>query len=177
MPRMVTCAGKRRVASLRGARLVAGPGIEMDELKARSQLGAKHLERTPYLRVLGVVVDDLDDDVGVIEVGKRGQRLSDDLDRLVVAGDLDGNGRLIRGFGAMGDSGPPAEDVQDLEQVIDAERPGARLEPEQDEGTGDPQETQAVDTRLSARIDQVHDRRHQQSREELSGEEAPLRKV
>ena len=149
----------------------------MDELKARSQLGAKHLERTPYLRVLGVVVDDLDDDVGVIDVGKRGQRLSEDLDRLVVAGDLDGNGRLIRGFGAMGDSAPPAEDVQDLEQVVHAQRQGTRLEQEQDERTGDAQETQAVDERLSARIDQVHDRRHQQGGQQLSGEEAPLRKV
>src|SRR5205823_8633050 len=133
------------------ARLVAGPGIEMDELKARSQLGAQRLEGTPYLRVLGVIVDDLDDDVGVVEVGKRGQRLAHHLDRLVVAGDLDSHRRLIYGFGAMGDSAPPAEDVQDLEQVVHAQRQGARLEQEQEERTGDAQETQAVDKRLSAR--------------------------
>ena len=77
----------------------------------------------------------------------------------------------------MGDSGPPAEDVQDLEEVIGTERQGAGLEQEQDERTGDAQETQAVDKRLSARIDQVDDRGHQQGRQQLSGEEAPLWKV
>src|SRR5207244_4158369 len=73
--------------------------------------------------------------------------------------------------------GPPAEDVQDLEEVIGTERQGAGLEQEQDERTGDAQETQAVDKRLSARIDQVDDRGHQQGRQQLSGEEAPLWKV
>ena len=170
---------RRQAASgfVERARLVAGPGIEMDELKGRSQLGAECLEGTPYLRVFGVVVDDLDQDVGVIEVGKRGQGLSHHLDRLVVAGHLDGHGRLIRGFGAMGGSGPSAEDVQDLEQVIDAERQGAGLEQEQDDRTGGAQKPQAVDKWLGARIDQVDDRGHQQGRQQLSGEEAPLRQV
>ena len=84
-------------------------------MKPFTQFFAQRLERAPGLRILGVVVNHLDDHVLVIEVGQRGQRLAHDLDRLVVAGDLHGDLRPVRGLGAMGNSGTAAEDVEDLE--------------------------------------------------------------
>ena len=102
------------------ARLVTRPGLEVDELKPFAQLFAQCLERAPDLRVPGVVIDDLDDQVLVIELGEGGQRLAHDLDRLVVAGDLDGDLRSVRGLGAVRDAGTSAEHVEDLEQVVHA---------------------------------------------------------
>src|SRR5258708_12031513 len=109
------------------AGLVPGPGLEMHELKTVAQFGGEGFERTPDLRVLRVVIDHLDNEVGVIEVAQRGQRLAHDLDWLVVAGDLDGHVRLIGGFGAVRDPGPPPEAIADLNPALPAERQPTRL--------------------------------------------------
>ena len=74
---------------VQGAGFEPGPVFQVDELEPRPKLLAPGLERGPVLAVGCVVVDDLDDQVGVIEGGQGAERLADHLDWLVVSGNLD----------------------------------------------------------------------------------------
>src|SRR5258707_206664 len=71
------------------SRLEAGPVLEVHELEAITQLPAERLERSPHPLVRGVVVDHLHEQPVVAELGERPEGQLDDLDRLVVGGDLD----------------------------------------------------------------------------------------
>jgi len=52
---------------VQGAGFEARPVFQVHELETRPELLAQRLERGPVLAVGGVVVDDLDDQLGVIE--------------------------------------------------------------------------------------------------------------
>ncbi|MNO81125.1 hypothetical protein D3C76_723510 [compost metagenome] len=71
------------------AALEAGQRRDVEEAEARAELLAVGLHRFPDSRVPGVVVDDDDFVVRVIEVGQGVERLFDHLRRFVVAGHVD----------------------------------------------------------------------------------------
>ena len=118
-------AGQAAGRLVERTRFVSRPGLEMNKLKTRAEFLAELLQRSPGLLVLGVVIDDLDDDVGISKLGQRSQRLAHHLDWFVVAGDLDGDLRSIGRIGHVRHPGAAAEDIENLEDVIDAQRQGS----------------------------------------------------
>ncbi|MCY1407023.1 hypothetical protein D9M71_223050 [compost metagenome] len=71
------------------AALEAGQWRDVEEAEARAELFAVGLHRFPHGRVPGVVVDDDDFEVRVVEVGQGVEGLLHHLRRLVVAGHVD----------------------------------------------------------------------------------------
>ena len=81
------------------AALEAFDRCHVEEAEARAQLGAVGFHRLPHGRVLGVVVDDDDFVIRVVQRSERVEGLFDHLRRLVVAGHVD---RHLGSVGAVG---------------------------------------------------------------------------
>ncbi|MNP46279.1 hypothetical protein D3C76_1402660 [compost metagenome] len=81
------------------ATLEASQGRDVEELETLAEHLAMSLDRLPHGRVLGVVVDDQDFEVRVIEVGQGIEGLFDHFRRLVVARHVHRDFRSIRRIG------------------------------------------------------------------------------
>ncbi|MNM56584.1 hypothetical protein D3C81_677590 [compost metagenome] len=79
------------------AALEAGQRCHVEELEARAEGFAIIAHRFPDRRVLGVVVDDQDFEVRIVEVGQGVEGLFDHLRRLVVAGHVNRHFRAVAG--------------------------------------------------------------------------------
>ena len=86
--------GEPRCGFVERSGLEARPVLEMHEGEARPELRAELLDRLPERRVGGVVVDDLDDEMRIVDLSQRFERGPDHLDGLVVRGDLERDPRL-----------------------------------------------------------------------------------
>ncbi len=91
-----------------GTGLEARQGIDMEEAEAFPQLGAIGLHRLPDRRVLGVVIDHQDLEIGIVE-GRQGvQGLFQQFRRLVVGRDMDGHqGQIAIAHQVPGEGPPP----------------------------------------------------------------------
>jgi hypothetical protein len=104
-----------------GARLVAGPGGDVDEADALTT-PAVLLHRTPHGRILGVVVDDDHFEVRVVDPLDRLDRLDEQFGRLVVGRDVQRHERLVVRVG-FGQRPTPAGAAQDVAHVVDVRDP------------------------------------------------------
>ena len=115
------------------ARLVTGPIAQVDEFHV--VLSTPRLDRAPQPFVVGVVVENLDLVVRIVEGTQRGQRLDDHLWRLVVTGDLEADEwiRTVRHLGELLSPDPAhpagaAKRVAELPQIGATEARGDQLE-------------------------------------------------
>jgi hypothetical protein len=149
-----------------GAGLEARPGLQVHELEARTELAADRLQRPPHLRIGGVVVHHLHDVGGVVEAGQGLEGAAHDVDGLVVGGHLDGDegGRSHRGRGWRRPA--PAQDVEHLEGVGQAQAEGHHLEEEQEAGGEEEDRAVALGDGEGRGIGEVAAGGHQESGEE-----------
>jgi hypothetical protein len=94
-------------------------------------------------------------------------------ERLVVARNLQRDPGAIRRIDQMLGLGAPAEDVEDLEQVIDTEHQRERLRQQQHVRGDDAHRTQPVDDREGGRVREIADRGQEHHGEGLGCEDAP----
>src|SRR5690348_12884274 len=91
-------SGEPASGLIQGPGLETRPGCEVHDREPRTQIATYRLDRLPHPRILGVVVHDLDFEVGVVEFGEGFERRTYHLYRFVVCGDLNADpGRTAGG--------------------------------------------------------------------------------